>query len=341
MSGNRLKVVRVEKKEQKPLSLADITVESEVLNRIGAEVIDIECNSEDEIIQAAKDADAVLVIFAPMTRRVLSALPRVKVLVRYGIGYDTVDVDAATDNGILVVNIPDFCLREVSDHALALTMTISRQIVTMNSKTKKGNWTEAQLVLTKLPPPYQQTIGFVGCGNIGQMTARKAKCFGFRTIGYDPYISASVASDAGIELVELSTLLKESDYVSVHALLNQETRHLIGEKELKQMKPTAHLINTARGGVIDEGALIQALSEKWIAGAGLDVFEQEPIAPDNPLLRMDNVIITPHCAGSSEASVERLKLSVAQEAARVLTGRWPKNVVNKSVTPKGNLEKEA
>jgi D-3-phosphoglycerate dehydrogenase len=153
-------------------------------------------------------------------------------------------------------------------------------------------------------------------------------------LGYDPYVDESLAREHGITLVSLPELLRESDFVSVHALLNRETWHLIGEKELKQMKPTAYLINTARGSVVDETALIEALEKKWIAGAGLDVFEKEPVGPDNPLLKMDNVVVTPHCAGHSEAAFERLKTSVGQEAARVLSGRWPKNVVNATVKPK-------
>jgi len=171
------------------------------------------------------------------------------------------------------------------------------------------------------------------------MTARKARCFGLRVLGYDPYVDKSLAKEHGITLVSLPELLRESDFVSVHTLLNKETWHLIGEKEFKQMKPSAYLINTARGAVVDEAALIKALQEKWIAGAGLDVFEQEPVAPDNPLLKMNNVVVTPHCCSHSVASIKRLKRSVGQEAARVLSGRWPKNVVNKAVKPKVNLVK--
>ena len=150
----------------------------------------------------------------------------------------------------------------------------------------------------------------------------------------------SVAEESGITLVSLAELLKESDFVSVHALLNEETRHLIGEAEFKQMKPTTYFINTARGAVVDEAALIEALQEKWIAGAGLDVFEQEPADPDNPLFKMDNVIVTPHAASYSDAAFKRLRTCVGQEAVRVLSGNWPKNLVNKDVKPKANLVKE-
>lgn len=338
MKDGKHQVMRVENPIQVPLWLSSLEIESKELRKAGAELLTADCTSEEEIINAAKDADALLVIFARMTRNVFENLPNLKVVVRYGIGYDTVDVNAATDNGVLVVNIPDFCLNEVSDHAAAMVLTCARQLIPLNHGTRDGQWVESQLVLTKVPALYEQTLGIIGCGNIGRLSARKAQCFGLKTIGYDPYIDEAIAKDAGITLVPLDQLLKESDYITIHAFLNTETRHLIGENEFKLMKPTSYIINTARGSIIDEPALIKALEEGQIAGAALDVFEQEPISSDNSLLNMGNVIITPHCAGSSEAAARRLKLSVAQEASRVLTGLWPKNLVNKSIKPRTNLK---
>ena len=338
--ARQFKVMRVERRFQVPLAFATMEVEAEELTMVNAELVEVECATEDEIIKAAKDADALLVIFAPMTRRVLEALPKLKVIVRYGIGYDNVDVDAATDNGVLLVNIPDFCLEEVANHAIALLLALNGELLSINEGMKQGRWAESQLIRATIGAPYEQTLGLIGCGKIGRMTAKKAQCFGFRILGYDPYVDKSLAKEHGITLVGLPELLKESDFVSVHTLLNKETWHLIGEKEFKQMKPTAYFINTSRGAVVDEAALIKALQEKWIAGAGLDVFEQEPVDPDNPLLKMDNVIVSPHCCSHSVASIKRLKTSVGQEAARVLIGRWPKNVVNKTVKPKINLVKE-
>jgi len=336
----QFKVMRVERMFQAPLSLVPSEIETEELAKVNAELVDVECVTEDEIIEVARDADALLVVFAPMTRRVLEALPKLKVIVRYGIGYDTVDVEAATDNGVLLVNIPDFGLEEVSNHTVTLLLAFGGELFSLNEGTKQGRWNEAQLARAAVGAPYEQTLGLVGCGKIGRMTARKAQCFGFRILGYDPYVAASLAEEYGITLVSLPDLLKESDFVSVHTLLNQETWHLIGERELKQMKSTAYFINTSRGAVVDETALIKALQEEWIAGAGLDVFEKEPVEPDNPLLKMDNVIVAPHCCSHSAASIRRLKTSVAQEAARVLIGLWPKNVVNKTVEPKVSLVKE-
>jgi len=337
MSKERFLVMRVEHPEHLPAPVSTTEIEFEELRKVNADLTNAECRSEDEIIRAASDADALLTVFAPITRRVLESLPKLKVVVRYGIGYDSVDVDAATDNGVLLVNIPDFCLDEVSDHAMSLILACARKLVELTDVTRQGRWAEAESVISSVAPLYEQTLGLVGCGNIGRHTAKKARCFNLKTIGYDPYVDTSLAGEYGITMVGLSQLLKESDYVSLHTPLTEETRHLIGKDELKQMKPTAFLINTARGAVVDEPALIQALQEKWIAGAGLDVFEKEPIEPDNPLLKMANVTVTPHCASATCSAMNRLKISVAQEAARVLTGKWPKNVVNKSVKPKVTL----
>jgi D-3-phosphoglycerate dehydrogenase len=332
----RPKVVRVDKKIDRDY----IKEEYEGLAKVNAELVLAECQTEDEIIEATKDADAVLTMFAPLTRRVMEASPKLKVIVRYGIGYDTVDVDAATDNGILVVNFPDFCLREVADHTLALLLACARKVVYYNNLTKQGYWPEYSEQAQIIRPVYGETLGLIGCGNIGRTVARKAKCFDLRVLGYDPYVDKALAEEAGITLVSMSELLKESDYVSVHTFLSKSTWHLIGEKEFRQMKPTAYFINTSRGPVVDEAALIKALREKWIAGAGIDVFEQEPVQPDNPLLKMDNVVVSPHAAGVSQASVSNLRRRVGEETARVLSGHWPQNWVNKNVKPKVPLVKE-
>ena len=333
---NRPKVVRVDKKIDRDY----FKEEYEGLARVNAEVVLAECATEEEIIEATRDADAVVTMWAPLTRRVMESSPKLKVIVRYGIGYDTVDVNAATDNGILVVNFPVFCLTEVADHTFALLLACARKLVYYDKLTRQGHWPEQSEVASLIRPIYGQTLGLIGCGNIGRTVARKAKCFDLRVLGYDPYADKSLAEEAGITPVStMSELLKESDYVSVHTFLSKETRHLMGEKEFRQMKPTAYFINTSRGPVVDEAALIKALQQKWIAGAGIDVFEQEPIVPDNPLMKMDNVIVSPHTAGVSEASAKRLKLGVGEEAARVLSGKWPKNWVNKNVKPKVKLVK--
>ncbi len=307
------------------------------LARVNADVVEAGWNTEDDIIEAARDVDAVLTDAAKMTRRVVESLARCRVIVSYGIGYDHIDVAAATDNGILVVNVPDFCLEEVSNHAILLLLACAKKLALMNEGTKDGQWAECKRAQAPMGPIHGQTLGIAGCGHIGRLTARKAQCFGLGVIGYDPYLDGDKAAESGIELVALPRLLGDADYVSVHTPLNQETRHLIGEKELRQMKPGAYLINTSRGPVIDEAALVKALREGWIAGAGLDVFDKEPVDVENPLLRMENVIVTPHSAYYSDVSLQRLRTSVGQEAARVLSGKWPKNPVNRAVKPRVEL----
>ncbi len=331
----QFKVVRADRTD----SSAIMVEEAEELAKVNAELVWADCTTEDEVIEAAKDADAIITAETQITRRVMEALPKCKVIVRYGHGFDTVDIDAATDNHIVVANNP-FGTEEVSNHAIALLLTCAKKLVFLNNCTKQGRWAECKQARAPMGTIYGQTLGLIGCGLIGRVTARKAQCFGLRILGYDPYVDKSLAKEHGITLVSLPELLKESDFVSVHTLLNKKTRHLIGEKDFKQMKPTAYFINTSRGPVIDEPALIKALQEKWIAGAGLDVFEKEPVDPDNPLLKMDNVVVTPHSASYSDAAFKRNRRGVGQRAASVLSGRWPKNVVNKSVKPKVNLVKE-
>ena len=335
----QFKVVRADRMGNR----AVMVEEAEELAKVNAELVGADCVTEDEIIEAAKDADAILTGGAQMTRRVLESLPKCKVIVRYGVGYDTIDVDAATDNGVIVVNNPAFqwCIEEVSNQAITLLLACAKKLAFLNDGTKQGRWAECKRAQAPMVSIHGQTLGLIGCGNIGRMTGRKAQCFSLKLLGYDPYVDKSLAEKDGITLVSLPELLKESDFVSIHTFLNEETRHLMGEKEFKQMKPSAYVINTARGPVVDEPALIKALREKWIAGAGLDVFEKEPVDPDNPLLKMDNVVVTPHSASYSDEAFSLPAKIVLQETVRVLSGRWPKNAANKSVKPKANLVKES
>ncbi len=311
--------------------------ETEEIRKVGADLRSVDSSSEDETIAKAAAADAIITTGARVSRRVLENLPNLQVVVRYGVGYDTIDVEAATQNHVLVVNIPDYCFEEVSNHAIALFLACARKLPILGGLTGQGKWGYAANALAPMGPIVGQIFGVVGCGNIGRMVARKAKCFGLEIVGSDPYLDGSVASEAGINLTSLAELMRISDYITLHTPLNKETHHLIGEKELHMMKPTAFLINTSRGPVVDEEALVKALREKWIAGAGLDVMEMEPPDASNPLLRMDNVVVTPHAAYYSDESVVRMRRSVGLEAARVLSGKWPKNLVNKGVVPKRTL----
>ncbi len=315
------------------------TKETEQLAKVNAEILEVACTTEDEVIEAAKGADVILG-GAQITRRVMESLPKCKLIIGYGVGYDTLDLDAATDNSIIVVNnpSPQWCVEEVSNHAIALLLACAKKLVFQNNCVKQGRWAEGRQDRRPIPPIYGQTLGLIGCGNLGRMTAKKAQCFGLRVLGYDPYLDESLAKEYGITLVSLPELLKESDFISVHILLNKETWHLVGEKEFKQMKSTAYFINTSRGRVVDEAALIKALQEKWIAGAGLDVFEKEPVDSGNPLLKMDNVVVTPHSASHSTVSLKQIGINVVQEAVKFFNGQWPKNVVNKTVEPKVTLK---
>jgi D-3-phosphoglycerate dehydrogenase len=308
----------------------------------GVEVVAARPASEDEMIAVAKEADAIMGGGRFLTPRVMAALPKLRIIQTYSVGFDTIDVDAATKNKILIVNNPAlyWCIEEVANHAMALLLASAKKLVLLNNLVKAGRWADTRGVMSPMPAIHGQTLGIVGCGNIGRRVASRAPVFGLEVLGYDPYVDPELAKDAGIKMVSgLHAMLRQCDFVSLHCLLNDETRHLMGAKEFHEMKPTAFLVNTARGAIVDEPALIEALQKKMIAGAGLDVFEKEPMAPDNPLLKMDNVVVVPHSASMSDAALDVQAFNPSREVARVLSGKWPKNVVNEKVTPKVALVK--
>ena len=336
MHNKKPKVVRIDR----GATVANMDLEAKEIVKMGGVLVSAESSNEEDTIKAGEDADVIITAAAQITRHVMEKLTNLKAIVRYGIGYDTIDVPAATDNGVVVVNIPDFCWEEVSNHAIVLMLALAKKLVPINNAVKNESWSAGSRLIRPMVSIYDQTLGIVGCGNIGRRVARKAQCFGMTTIGYDPYVHQKLAREYGIKLVSnLHEMLKQCDFVSINPLLNDETLHMIGEREFEQMKPTAYIVNTARGPVIDEKAMVKALNEKWIAGAGIDVFEQEPSPPENPLFKMDNVIVTPHSAAYSEVSWGRLRVSVGSEAARIIAGKWPKNIVNKGVKPKVKLIK--
>ena len=298
------------------------------LNRVPARVISLPPSQvEDEIIAKARDADALVVSSAPVTRGVMSALEGLKVVVRTGVGYDVVDVPAATELGVVVVNIPDLWIREVANHALALLLAWNRGILAMDRQVHAGVWS-GRVPGGRIGSLHGETVGIVGLGNIGSAYARRVAALETKVVACDPYVDDKKFAGLGVERVTLETLAERADYVSVHTLLNAETRHLIGEAFFRRMKPTAILINTSRGPVVDEQALARALQEKRLAGAALDVWEEEPVARDNPLLTMDNVIATPHAAYFSSPAVAQIPGRCGEEVARVLAGQRPLNVVN-------------
>jgi D-3-phosphoglycerate dehydrogenase len=289
---------------------------------------------EDEVIARTRDADALVVSSSPVTRGVMSALEGLKVVVRTGVGYDVIDVLAATDLGVIVVNIPDLWVREVANHALALLLAWNRKIITLDRQVHAGTW-GGGVPGVHTGSLHGETVGIVGLGNIGSAFARRVAAFETKVIACDPYVDDARFAALGVEGVSLDALAERADYVSVHTLLNDETHHLIGESFFRRMKPTAVLINTSRGPVVDERALVRALQDRRLAGAALDVWEQEPVAFDNPLLKMDNVIATPHAAYFSSAAVAQVPRRCGEEIARVLTGQRPLNVVNPEIYAPG------
>ena len=275
---------------------------------------------------AAQDADGIINQYAPITRRVIESLKRCKVIARYGVGVDNIDVEAATEHKIIVANVPDYCVDEVSTHTIALILACARGITLLDRKIRDKKWD-----FTLAKPLFRtqgKTLGLFGLGRIAKMVAQKASGFGFKIIAYDPYVSKV---DGGIRLVEFSQLLSDSDFISIHSPLTVETRHSFGENELKAMKKTAYLINTARGPIIDEKALYQALKKGWIAGAALDVMEKEPPDWENLLPKLDNLIITPHISFYSEESYVELKTKTADAVHSVLKGELPRAMVNPQV----------
>jgi len=290
---------------------------------------------EDELIDNLRDADVVLVNMAPITRRVMENLPRCRAVVRYGVGVDNVDLEAASECGIVVAHVVDFCTEEVANHALLLLLACAKRLLPLDRDVRQGRW--ARGPVPDLPPIFGQTLGIVGLGNIGRALADKAQALDLHVVAYDPYADPRMAEECNVRLCSLKELLQQSDYVSVNVPLTAETHHLIGAEELALMKPTAVLINTARGALVDEEALVEALGSGRIAAAGLDVFEEEPLPPDSPLCGLDNVVLTPHSAGLSEVSMKKVRVEVGKAAADVLAGRWPKQVANPSVRPRVEL----
>jgi D-3-phosphoglycerate dehydrogenase len=308
------------------LDHANILEEQDVFTRAAVRFRVVPARAETEYLERCGEADGLLVQYGNVTRRVLEGLPRLRVLVRYGVGVDGIDLGAATDRGVPVVNVPDYGIDEVANHAVALLLTLARKLARLDRQTRSGAWDVFRVgPVARLSG---QTVGLLGCGRIGSAVARKLGGFDVRLLGCDPYINTF---PPGVQPVAFERLLAESDYVSIHCPLTPETRHLFSEETLARLRPTAALINTARGGIVDTAALIEALQMGLLAAAGLDVLETEPIDPASPLLRMEQVIVTPHAAWYSEEGRSDLKRRAAEEAVRVLRGERPRHCVNPEV----------
>ncbi|NPV91144.1 MAG: C-terminal binding protein [Firmicutes bacterium] len=303
--------------------------EEQALAGIGATLIPCHCKDESELISSTADADALLVQYASITRRVIEHMSKCQIIVRYGIGVDSLDVPAATDHGIIVANVPDYGLEEVANHTISLLLASARKLTILNESVKSGVWNyKVSKPLFRLSG---KVLGLLAFGNIARLVAKKALAFGLQVQVCDPFIDAETAGRYHAKLVDFDTLIATSDFLSIHAPGNSSTYHLFNQSVFSRMKSTSYLINTARGAIIDEQALIDALTRGAIAGAALDVSEQEPISPTSKLLQLPNVIITPHAAWYTEEAQESVQGKAAAEVARVLSGQPPQNLVNPDV----------
>jgi D-3-phosphoglycerate dehydrogenase / 2-oxoglutarate reductase len=312
--------------------------EMEALEALDAEIV--ECApTEEAFLALAPTADAVYAKGMRFTARMIEALSKCKVISLGSVGVDTVDVTAATAKGIPVTNCPDTFIEEVADHAMALLLSCHRRVIEQDRLVREGRWAEGRPQLLQIPRLMGQTLGFIAFGRVARATARRAKAFGLHLLAHDPYVEEQMISGAGVEPASLAELLQKSDFISMHLPATPEATGFLKETHFRQMKRTAIFINTGRGPTVNEAALITALQERWIAGAGLDVFEVEPIKPDNPLLNMPNVILSPHNASASARFDPARKRRVGQEIANVLSGRWPMSCVNPTVLPDSSLKR--
>jgi D-3-phosphoglycerate dehydrogenase len=310
----------------------DVDIERTIIEQAGFELIGAQCKTEEEVIEVAHDAAAVVAQYATISARVIAELTECRVIARYGTGVDIVDVDAATRHNILVTNVPnDWCENEVADHAMALLLAVARKITVYDRATRAGTWQwQSGAPIHRLRG---SVLGLLSFGAIAQAIASRAAGFGLRITAHDPYLPAERIAAAGATGVSFDELVTESDFLVIQAPLTSETHHLFDEALLRRMKPTAILINTARGPIVDDRALHRALSEGWIAGAGLDDIEEEPAKvrdwrAENPLFSLENVVITPHAAYYSEEAIGTVRRFAADEVVRVLNGQHPLSPVN-------------
>jgi D-3-phosphoglycerate dehydrogenase len=306
-----------------------------ILEKLDCQVVAAVCKSEAETIAACRDAHAVLDAAAKISRQVIAELKDTLIICRYGVGLDTVDIPAATEHGIAVANVPDFCFDEVADTAMSLILSVPRKVHLLNAAVHKGIWNkDAARPIHKFRGA---TLGIFAFGNIARNVCRKAAAFGFRVIACDPYVAAESVQEYPVTLVDFDTLLRESDLLTVHAPLTDETRHAFNEGAFRKMKPSACFFNLGRGPIHDQKALCRALTEGWIAGAGLDVLEKEPPDPADPILKLDNVVFTPHYASYTEEAYQELQRKTGENAASALRGEFPRYLVNPEVKATARL----
>jgi D-3-phosphoglycerate dehydrogenase len=311
----------------------DIEVERSILEPAGIRVIGLQAKSEEDLIPEARGCDAVINQYARVGANTIAAMERCKVIARYGVGVDIVDVEAATARNILVTNVRDYCTEEVADHAMALLLALARKLPQYNSASRAGTWHwKSGRPIHRMR---DRVMGVVSFGKIGQAIAARGKAFGLRIMAYDPYIDDAVLAAHGVERADRDSVIAQSDYLMMQVPMTPETRHFLGEPELNRMKRGAVIINTGRGPTIDNAALARALESGHLAAAGLDDLEEEPAKrrawdpTSNPLMALENVFVTPHSAYYSEESIRMAREVAAQEVLRILTGKPPHNPVNR------------
>lgn len=307
----------------------NLQIEEQLLSGLNIEVLKGQCQSDQEVIALAKNADGIINQYAPINEKVINNLSKCKVISRYGVGVNTIDVDAATKYGICIANVTDYGVEEVSNHAMALILNCARKVVTQNNLVKKGIWDFKDAVpLFRLS---QQTLGLIGYGRNSRSLAEKAKVFGMRIFVYDPFVSNEDIANSGVTPTDLEKVIQGADYLSLHIPLTKDTKSFINREHLTDMKSNAFIINTSRGEIINENDLIEALNNKQIAGAALDVLEKEPISSNHPFMKMENVVMTPHSAWYTEESMKELRTKTVQNIIDVMEGKFPTYLVNSSV----------
>lgn len=308
---------------------ADYSNERAAFDAIGAKLLVVEAADSASLVAQLKDADLVVNHWGQFDQSLIRQLDRCRAIVHPGTGFDQIDAEAATEYGVVVVNLPIQCLDEVANHAIAFVLALNRKLIEGQQHALAGQWNPPGML--PIGPLTGETFGLLGFGNIARETGKRAKAFKLNVIAYDPYVDPALAKEHGVELTSLDDVLRRSDYVSCHIPLNPHTFHSLSEPQFRLMKPSAIFVNTARGRVVDEPALIRALREGWIAAAGLDVLEQEPPDVNNPLLHMEHVIVTPHLAGTSNATPPRQRRQIIESVVDYLQGRRPAGLVNSQV----------
>jgi D-3-phosphoglycerate dehydrogenase len=306
----------------------DFSHELGELGALDVEFRPLQVRTEDEVAAACADADALLVTYATVGRKALAAMPRLKIVVRTGVGYDSLDVQAATERRVMVANVPDYCVSDLAEHTMALLLAWWRRIVELDRQVRTEGWGRP------IKPVYRlegKTLGILGMGRMGQAVAVRARGFGVTLLGCDPQVPRHAFDALGVKPVALEELLRVSDIVTIHSLLNAETRWSICERTLRLMKPTAVIVNTARGGTVKTEDLVLAIRQGWIAGAALDVVEPEPLPLDHPIRSLPRVLLTPHAAWYSEESEPELRRRAARTVAQALRGERPPTLLNPEV----------